>query len=121
MVIINMIGIQRKSAFTSLILKITYEYFCLSASAGIFVLSKEHPEETIDETLINARKSDFYELKRDLCNSLAELKGYDEITLDSGIENKIRKWEFETFETESELTSWRDELSDYFTQLNLGY
>lgn len=109
----------RRAEFFSLKAKIITAYFMTSLSEIVFIVSKEHPEEAIEESRIESSKAEFLKNKQELCSLIDELKGYDEISFDSEIDMKIRSWEFEDFETEAELTSWETKFSEYFSTLDI--
>ncbi len=109
----------RRAEFLNLKAKIVCAYFMTSMSKIVFIASKEHPEEVIEETRIESLKAEFVKSKQELCRLINKLQRYDEISFDSEIDMKIRNWEFDDFETKAELTAWQTKFSDYFSTLDI--
>lgn len=108
----------RRAKFSSLKTDIFCAYFLTIVAENVFIVAKEHPEE-VEDVRIESSKAEFLKKKQELCSLIDELKEYDEISFDSEIDMKIRSWEFEDFETEAELNSWRNKFLEHFSTLEV--
>jgi len=103
----------RREQFQLLKIQLIGAFFRTGIFARICVALQEQPNEVDDP------RKDFQTNKEELVALLEKLCNYDEITFDEKIKSAIISWDFETFETQEELTNWGNSFSKYICTLDI--
>lgn len=108
----------RRAKFFSLKIKIIFAYSEAGTDVRLYLKAKNHPEKYQEDRLEELKKK-FENNKNELCKLIEELQEYPEILLEEAICRKIQNWQIEDYTTMKDIENWENELSHYFSSLDI--